>query len=121
LVKDLVCALEGKPMEWGSRLMEGFVAPADSFLMSRFKAAGLRPLGKTATPEMGFNANTAPLAHGITRNPWDTDRIPGGSSGGSGALVGASRSGVEHADDSTLLKPVGCRARPGGRPIAPGG
>jgi len=69
LVKDLVCLLEGKPMEWGSRLMEGFVAPIDSFLMSRFKAAGLRTLGKTTTPEMGFNANTAPVAHGITRNP----------------------------------------------------
>jgi len=99
LVKDLVCMIEGKPIEWGSRLMQGFVAPMDSFLMSRFKTAGLRTLGKTATPEMGFNANTAPVANGITRNPWDTDRIPGGSSGGSGALVAARAVPIAHAND----------------------
>ena len=118
LVKDLVCALEGKPMEWGSRLMEGFVAPTDSFLMSRFKAAGLRTLGKTATPEMGFNANTAPLAHGITRNPWDTDRIPGGSSGGSGALVAARAVPIAHANDGggSIRIPAACNGLVGLKP-----
>src|SRR3954447_23366087 len=118
LVKDLVCALEGKPMEWGSRLMEGFVAPTDSFLMSRFKAAGLRTLGKTATPEMGFNANTAPRAHGITRNPWDTDRIPGGSSGGSGALVAARAVPIAHANDGggSIRIPAACNGLVGLKP-----
>jgi amidase len=117
-VKDLVCALEGKPMEWGSRLMEGFVAPADSFLMSRFKTAGLRTLGKTATPEMGFNANTAPVAHGITRNPWNTDRIPGGSSGGSGALVAARALPIAHANDGggSIRIPAACNGLVGLKP-----
>ncbi|MBE2320558.1 hypothetical protein DVA67_031645 [Solirubrobacter sp. CPCC 204708] len=43
--------------------------------------------------------NTAPVAHGITRNPWDTERIPGGSSGGSGALVAAGAVPIAHASD----------------------
>jgi amidase len=118
LVKDLVCLLEGKPMEWGSRLMEGFVAPMDSFLMSRFKAAGLRALGKTTTPEMGFNANTAPVAHGITRNPWNTNHIPGGSSGGSGALVAAGAVPIAHATDGggSIRIPAACNGLVGLKP-----
>lgn len=118
LVKDLVCMIEGKPIEWGSRLMQGFVAPMDSFLMSRFKAAGLRTLGKTATPEMGFNANTAPVANGITRNPWDTERIPGGSSGGSGALVAARAVPIAHANDGggSIRIPAACNGLVGLKP-----
>jgi amidase len=118
LVKDLVCMIEGKPIEWGSRLMQGFVAPIDSFLMARFKAAGLRTLGKTATPEMGFNANTAPVANGITRNPWDTDRIPGGSSGGSAALVAARAVPIAHANDGggSIRIPAACNGLVGLKP-----
>jgi amidase len=69
--------------------------------MSRFWAAGLRTLGKTTTPEMGFNANTAPVAH----SPWDTDPIPGGSSGGSGALVAAGAVPIAHPSDGGRLDP----------------
>jgi amidase len=118
LVKDLVCMIEGKPIEWGSRLTKGFIAPMDSFLMSRFKAAGLRTLGKTATPEMGFNANTAPVANGITRNPWDTDRIPGGSSGGSAALVAARAVPIAHANDGggSIRIPAACNGLVGLKP-----
>jgi amidase len=99
-VKDLICVAEGYPMEFGSRMLEGVVAPFDSFLMSRFKAAGLSMVARTATPEFGFNCNTASVANGEpSRNPWDTGRIPGGSSGGSGALVAARAVPLAHAND----------------------
>ena len=52
--------------------------------MARLRAAGCVVLGKTATPEYGFQGDTTSLAHGPTRNPWDLDRSPGGSSGGHG-------------------------------------
>jgi amidase len=98
-LKDLVCAVAGYPLEFGSRMFEGNVAEADTTLGERFKAAGLVTLAKTATPEFGINANAAPVVHGPTRNPWDTERIPGGSSGGSAALVAARGLPMAHAND----------------------
>ena len=67
--------------------------------MTRFRAAGLAAMGITATPEFGFNAATESVANGPTRNPWDTARSPGGSSGGSAALVAARALPVAHAND----------------------
>src|SRR3954453_14726048 len=68
----------GRPMEFGSRLLEGFVAPADSALAERFRGAGLVSLVRSATPEFAFNLDTAPAARPATRNPWNLDRSPGG-------------------------------------------
>ncbi|WP_436703696.1 amidase [Geodermatophilus sp. CPCC 205761] len=77
----------------------GVPFPYDTALMRRFRAAGLAALGVTATPEFGFNASTESVANGPTRNPWDTSRSPGGSSGGSAALVAARALPVAHAND----------------------
>jgi amidase len=98
-IKDLVIAAEGVPSRGGSRFVPPIPAPADSDLMARFRAAGLRTLAVTASPEFGFNATTEPKLHGPTRNPWRTDHSPGGSSGGSGALVAARAVPVAHAND----------------------
>lgn len=89
----------GRPNELGSRLLEGFKAPLDATLTERFREAGLVTLARTATPEFTFNLDTAPVVNGATRNPWSLDRSPGGSSGGSAALVAAGAVPMAHAND----------------------
>ncbi|HUZ41242.1 MAG TPA: amidase [Acidimicrobiales bacterium] len=86
-VKDLEdCA--GMPTTKGSRwFANGPAMTADSIHVARLRAAGAIPLGKTATPEFGAWAYTASPLLGVTRNPWNTERTPGGSSGGSSAAV----------------------------------
>src|ERR687895_187484 len=93
VVKDLVCAVEGAPHHEGMRFLRdlGFRADADSWLASRFRAAGFVFVGKTNTPEMGILPTTEPEAYGPSRNPWDTDRSTGGSGGGAGG--GGARGG----------------------------
>ena len=100
-LKDLVCHAAGVPTRMGSRLTgeRGVTFPHDTELMSRFRRAGLATTVLTTTPEMGYNANTEPVVHGSTRNPWDVSRSAGGSSGGSGALVAAGAVPVAHAND----------------------
>ena len=64
-------------------------APADSEIVRRLRAAGAIVIGKTTMPELGLWPFTESITWGVTRNPWDTDRTPGGSSGGSAAAVAA--------------------------------
>ncbi len=86
-VKDLEPAA-GFTTAYGSALhVDDPVAEADSPLVARLRAAGCIVVGKTTTPEFGFQGDTASPAFGPTRNPWNTDRSPGGSSGGSGAAI----------------------------------
>lgn len=128
LIKDLVLQAQGRACEMGSRLGQGLVAPADSDLMQRFRAAGLICLGRTTTPEMGYNIATETVAAGISRNPWDTGRSPGGSSGGSAAAVAAGIVPLAHANDGggSIRIPAACCGLVGlkptrGRvPIGPG-
>lgn len=110
VLKDLGASAAGYPLELGSRLFEGFVPAADSTLMERFKAAGLVTLARAASPEFGFSADTAPVSNGPTRNPWDTDRIPGGSSGGPAAVVAARAVPMAHASDGggSIRIPASC-------------
>lgn len=88
-VKDLQDCV-GMPTLHGS-LTTGDVAPAtvDAPIVARMRAAGGIPVGKTAVPEFGFDSATKSRRHGVTRNPWDLSRSPGGSSGGSSAAVAA--------------------------------
>jgi amidase len=99
LVKDLVLHLAGVPTDLGSRLLQGLVFPHDSHLMTRYRQAGLIPIGRTNTPEFGFNATTEPVLHGPTHNPWNPEFSPGGSSGGSAAAVAAGIVPVAYAND----------------------
>ncbi len=88
-VKDLDDC-EGMPTSQGSLWFKGGPpADADAIHVARFRAAGAVPVGKTAVPEFGTWAYTATKAWGVTRNPWDLTRTPGGSSGGSASAVAA--------------------------------
>lgn len=100
LIKDLAIAMAGRRLELGSRLAAGLVAPDDSNLMQRLRAAGLVTLGRTATPEMAFSTATESVQQGQTRNPWDTQRSAGGSSGGAAAAVAAGIVPLAHATDA---------------------
>jgi len=100
LIQDLVLHAEGVPTQAGTRLTgDGIPFPYDTDLMSRFRQAGLATLGRTTTPEFGFNASTESVLTGSTRNPWDPSRSAGGSSGGSGAMVAARAVPVAQAND----------------------
>ena len=101
LLKDLGAAYAGQPYNMGMKLLKdaGFKSPMDSYLAQRFRAAGLITVGKTNTPELGILPTTEPKAHGATKNPWDTTRSAGGSSGGSGAAVASGMVPMAHAND----------------------
>ena len=112
LLKDLYAPYEGQPMTNGNVALRDAmpVSPADSTIVSRFRDAGLVTLGRTNSPELGSVPVTEPVAYGPTRNPWDTSRTPGGSSGGAGAAVAAGMVPVAHASDGggSIRIPASC-------------
>ncbi|MCA5922264.1 MULTISPECIES: Asp-tRNA(Asn)/Glu-tRNA(Gln) amidotransferase subunit GatA [Curtobacterium] len=87
-VKDVLCT-QDMPTTSGSKILEGWVPPYDATPVAKLRAAGLVPLGKTNMDEFAMGSTTEFSAYGPTRNPWDLDRIPGGSGGGSAAAVAA--------------------------------
>ncbi len=88
VVKD-VLALEGLRLTCGSRILENFVPPFTATAVQRLLDAGVVVLGKTNTDEFAMGSSTENSAYGVTHNPWNLDRVPGGSSGGSAAAVAA--------------------------------
>jgi len=98
-IKDVLVTTD-MPSTSGSKILEGFLSPYDATVVARSRAAGLVPLGKTNMDEFAMGSSTEHSAYGPTHNPWDLDRIPGGSGGGSAAAVAAFEAPIALGSDT---------------------
>jgi amidase len=108
-IKD-TAEVSGWPYTLGSDVFGGFVPGYDSFVVRRLREAGFVLVGKTSLPEFGILPVTEPRRFGPTRNPWDTERTPGGSSGGAAAAVAAGMLPLAHGTDGggSIRIPAAC-------------
>lgn len=118
LLKDLMADYAGEPLSGGCALLADHVPEHDSELVRRFRDAGLIIFGKTNTPEFGLTPFTEPRLFGPARNPWNLDRTPGGSSGGSGAAVAAGIVPMASGGDGggSIRIPASCNGLVGFKP-----
>jgi amidase len=116
-IKDLN-RVEGWPTTYGSRGASTAPNTSTDFVVQRFMEAGFIPLGMTNSPEFGTVSYTESEAHGVTRNPWDLERTPGGSSGGAGAAVASGMAPIAHASDGggSIRIPASCNGLVGLKP-----
>ncbi len=111
-------AVTGMPLTMGSDLFGDFTPDHDAYLVRRLRDAGFVIVGKTSMPEMGILPTTEPRRFGATRNPWNPERTPGGSSGGSAAAVAAGMVPIAHGNDGggSIRIPAACCGLVGLRP-----
>jgi amidase len=112
LLKDLWASYEGQLLSNGNKALKAAAVPsaADTTLVARCRDAGFVTAGRTSSPEFGSVPTTEPEAWGATRNPWNLDHIPGGSSGGAAAAVAAGLVPIAHASDGggSIRIPASC-------------
>ncbi|RJP73946.1 MAG: amidase [Candidatus Abyssobacteria bacterium SURF_17] len=110
LLKDILADYAGVRMTAGSAFLQDWVPYRDSELVVRLKRAGLIVVGRTNTPEFGLVGTTEPRFFGPCRNPWDTERSTGGSSGGSAAAVASGMVPMAHGNDGggSIRIPASC-------------
>ena len=99
LRKDIGAAEAGRLQECGSRLLVGHRAARDSAYVELCRRAGMIFVGRSATPEFAISSATESVLNGVTRNPWNLERMAGGSSGGAAAAVAAGIVPIAHASD----------------------
>lgn len=116
--KDLGVEIKGAPLTGGSRAFRGNVAARDSVLTERYRAAGLVLFGQTTSPEYGLTTSTESALYGQTRNPWNTRRTSGGSSGGASACVASGVIPMAQASDGggSIRVPAACTGLFGMKP-----
>ncbi len=116
-IKDLAAA-KGIVTTWGSTIYRDFVPEADELLAARIRGAGAIIIGKTNSPEFGLGSHTFNEVYGVTRNPWDTARSAGGSSGGAAVALAARMLPLADGSDmmGSLRNPAGWNAVYGFRP-----
>jgi aspartyl-tRNA(Asn)/glutamyl-tRNA(Gln) amidotransferase subunit A len=98
-IKDILCE-QGVPTTCGSRMLEGFAPPYTATAVQRLLEAGLVPLGKTNMDEFAMGGSTETSVYGVSRNPWDLERTPGGSSGGAAAVLAAGLAPLSIGSDT---------------------
>ncbi|HET6425386.1 MAG TPA: Asp-tRNA(Asn)/Glu-tRNA(Gln) amidotransferase subunit GatA [Planctomycetaceae bacterium] len=107
-LKDVVCQ-RGQPATCASRMLERFVAPYDAHAVTKLRQADAVLLGRTNLDEFAMGSSSENSAFGVTRNPWDPSRIPGGSSAGSAAAVAARMTPISLGSDTggSIRQPAG--------------
>ena len=116
-LKDVFTTVD-MPTTCGSKILEGWRAPYDATVTGRLRAAGIPILGKTNMDEFAMGSSTENSAYGPTRNPWDVERVPGGSGGGSAAALAAFQAPLAIGTDTggSIRQPAALTATVGVKP-----